>query len=96
MSDTVALAADTASMALTCVALFSERPVGSRMRTMHSQNAMRMRKNMVPCSPWLVGLSRTSLAAGLENAVRPARLFLSIFETNAICLFRKFEMSAFA
>src|SRR5689334_4601147 len=99
MSDIAALAADTASVALTCVvaaapacAAFSRfSPDGNSRTTMLSQKAALMRNFMTPvpcdgcyCLPYPV----VTLARTVEGEVRRANCFLRRFESNLpkICL----------
>jgi hypothetical protein len=108
MSETVAEAAETASVAL-IVEPFAEAfevsfdsPLGNRIRTTPSQNAIRTKNIMVlpfefPLSPYPLGspllfIPRATVTGTLENGVRLKGTFSRVIEAKAIRFFRKVEV----
>jgi hypothetical protein len=101
MSDTVAVAADTASAAPTCDPVEAEGdPFGSKTTTTLSQNAARNRNIMtlpfVRARLIFFAAFDPNLADRLEKAVGNEPMFLPIFEANKPHIFGKFEIPAFA
>lgn len=103
MSDTVAEAAETASVALIaepCVVAFEVSrapPLGNKTRTTPSQNATLTKNIMVlsstssplPRSPEItpVSIPRGTVAGTFENRVRLTPTFLRFIDANAIRFF---------
>jgi hypothetical protein len=94
----VAEAADIASDAPTSLAGAPGwlEPVGKRISTTLSQNAIRNRKNMKPTSPAAdVAASGGKLAGSIESRVRVLVRILRIIDENTRQIFDQFEKIQF-
>jgi hypothetical protein len=89
----VADAAEIASEAPTSLAgACCDEPLGNRISTRPSQNAMRNRKNMTPTSPATKLAARVgNLAGTIEGGVRSVGAFLRIIEENTPQIFKQLE-----
>ena len=69
-----------------------DEPLGNRISTRPSQNAMRNRKNMRPTSPATYVAARVGkLAGSIEGCVRSPGTFLPIIEENTPQIFDQLE-----
>ena len=69
-----------------------EEPLGNRISTRPSQNAMRNRKNMKPVSPATdIAARGGKLAGSIESGVRSDGSFLPIIEQNKPQIFEQLE-----
>ncbi|HTV36978.1 MAG TPA: hypothetical protein VMF12_11165 [Xanthobacteraceae bacterium] len=93
-SCTVSVAAESASAAPTAFVegLRCAPPLGNRISTTLSQNAIRNRKNMSPVFPAAKAtVARGKLAGSAESCVRWVGLFLPIIEENTPQIFEQFD-----